>query len=206
MKFNRWRNQNFYVGSCPYKLLSLLNSIYFQCYILKELFFFLFAGTQRINIKLASLALIAGAIIRRLNTDTKGQCSSCIQQLLQARQSSPLYNLIEFQDRGNLIYPSMKFVQVLSIVQDFVSASVPALISRGNVSAILCTIITKKLSDCNIFECPFDFSHFPVIWEYICKYFVSILLKNFASTTTEMQMKRKALYHKPLSRKTLKLS
>lgn len=122
--------------------------------------FFLVAGSQRINMKLASLALVAGALIRRLNTCTKGQCSLCIQQLLQAKQSSPLYNLIEFQDRGNLIYPNMKFVQVLSVIQDFVAASVPELISRCNLSVILCRVLVKKLSDFNIFECPVDFSHF----------------------------------------------
>lgn len=189
--------------SCLYNIT--LDNIYFHCYFLKQIFF-PFAGTQRINIKLASLALVAGAVIQRLNTCTKGQCSLCIQQLLQAKQSSPLYNLIEFQDRGNLIYPNMKFVQVLSIIQDFVAASVPELISRCNISVILCRVLVKKLSDFNIFECPTDFSHFPVIWEYICKYFVSIILKNFASTTTEVQMKRKAFYHKPLSRKFFKLS
>lgn len=121
------------------------------------------------------------------------------------KHSSPFTNLIQNQDRGGLIYPSKKFVEALCVIQDFVTTAAPNLIGYSHTAVIFCKVLKKKL-DNSIFDCPLDTSHFSIVWETICKHFVPLLLKNYASTITENQAKQKAMFKMPLNRKILKLS
>lgn len=162
-------------------------------------FVYLLSDVQRTTMKLASLAFIAGYLVKL--TMEKTSCLSCIESVAQSECISPLYSLIANEDRGGLKYPQANFVVLLSILQEFVENALPYLPEKYPLQ-IIKKYVEPNIRICPIFCCP-EPSHTEVISKLILDKFLPILLKNIAKCVTDKVQSK--IFYKPLNRKVRKL-
>ncbi|KAH6934877.1 hypothetical protein HPB50_001578 [Hyalomma asiaticum] len=150
----------------------------------------------------AALAMVGGYVARVIQE--KIACSSCISFVTKPASSSPIDSLIRHQDRGGLLYPSSELVNVLYALKKYTEL---ILNKRRVMSRPLQETVSNAVSamaDTDVFKgvCT---EHRLQFLELICIKFCKPVFTNYALGVTDKHDVRKALYHKPLSRKVLKL-
>lgn len=150
----------------------------------------------------AALAMVGGYVARVVQE--KIACSTCISVVTKPASSSPIDSLIRHQDRGGLLYPSNELIHVLYALKKYTELilskrrAMPRPLQESVNNAV------SAMANNDVFKCVCH-EHRLQFLELVCTKFCKPVFTNYALGVTDKNDVRKALYHKPLSRKVLKL-
>ncbi|KAG0443010.1 hypothetical protein HPB47_015386 [Ixodes persulcatus] len=153
----------------------------------------------------ASIAMVGRFIARAISE--KINCDCCIALVLKPKSSAPVDDLIAYQDKGGLCYPTSELITALTALKSFVDT---ALQHRKNIVKPLQTSVERAVQvmmDLPILMCRSgDRQHRQLFLELLCMKFVKPLLTNYAADMTDKNTVGKLYGAKPLSRKLMKLT
>ncbi|KAH9367819.1 hypothetical protein HPB48_008074 [Haemaphysalis longicornis] len=114
------------------------------------------------------------------------------------KTSSPLYNLLRTQERGELHYPKPEFLSLLETIATFFEKAVKHL-PRTKIPEALQLIVQPHLEDSPLLDCPegVDKSHAKRSARLISEKFLRILLINYTRKLTDQNDKPSGFIHKP---------
>ena len=111
-------------------------------------------------------------------------CTLCLSDIVSPECDAAIFDLINNQNRGSLLYPTIKFINVICIILDFSEKVIPFLGTNGIVKNLY-QFIYPKLKNCPIWKCSLN-SHVETICSIICGKFLPIIFKNIAKNQTDM--------------------
>lgn len=159
--------------------------------------------TQRSTLKLASIAYLAGYVIRVMEENKF--CQLCLENVSQADSDSPLVGLIKLLNRGDLRYPRQSFIMLIATVTTFVERAVPYLRESPGIYQIIESHLFPRIAACPYIQCGLNDEHSNQIAELICKKVVPLMVTNITKTISARFERVKELVTKPLSRKVHKV-
>lgn len=150
----------------------------------------------------AALAMVGGFVARVIQE--KIACSSCISVVTKPASSAPIDSLIRHQDRGGLLYPSSELVNVLYALKKYTELILSKRRAMPRPLQETVSNAVSAMANSDVFK-HVCIEHRLQFLELVCMKFCKPVFTNYALGVTDKHDVRKALHHKPLSRKVLKL-
>ena len=133
-------------------------------------------------------------------------CSNVINIVSCPAQNTPLYSMINYQDRGGLVYPSRALINLVAAVYQFIIIMKPH-IMKNRPKYFLNRILQPYFEQNNNFTCDkFTSDHSVLIRNILIKRILQNLLQNKGRFESDLNSGHYILQHKPLSRKVLKIN
>ncbi|XP_075555958.1 uncharacterized protein LOC142588270 [Dermacentor variabilis] len=165
----------------------------------------LFPGLPQQSLRLSTLALIAGFLVRAVQDNI--DCLGCIDKLRAPTCTSTTTALIAGIDRGGLSYPTLAFVGFVSLLEGATSKAAAVLVKGPQPLKKFGEVVLPSIVKNPLFMCSTNHSeaHRMELVRLVLKKFMRPFLTNFAGLLTEGNAKRNALNRKPNCRKVLEV-